>query len=43
MGEIGLKDAPEGKTLEAGTQAVLKNMWISEEDAKKFANREVIL
>ena len=43
MGEIGLKDAPEGEKLGSSTQAILKNMGVSEEDAKKYGNKEVTL
>lgn len=43
MGEIGLKDAPAGQQFSYSTSAVLKNMGISEEDAKKYGNREVVL
>ena len=43
MGEIGLKDAPEGEKLDADTIAILKNLGISEEDVKKYGNKEVTL
>ena len=43
MGEIGLKDAPEGEKLDANTMAILKNLGISAEDAKKYGNKEVTL
>ena len=43
MGEIGLKDAPEGEKLDTNTMAILKNLGISAEDAKKYGNKEVTL
>ena len=39
MGEIGLKDAPEGEKLDTNTMAILKNLGISAEDAKKYGNK----
>ena len=43
MGEIGLKDAPESEKLGSNMTAILKNLGLSEEDIKQYANKEVAL